>query len=111
MFRKICICFALAIWMINSAYAGSEDWNGAFRVKAINNQQYTIYHTPKFVRFLFITAGKCISLAKGSSLNGLQMPADVNICTDQNVEDFSKELQKFSSILDTSIELGSTYPK
>lgn len=111
MFRKIFISIALTASIANSAYAGPEDWEGTFYLKAVDQKEYAIRHTSTSVRFMFFNVGQCLFLGKGSSINGLVMPEDVNLCTKQNLDDFAKELGKFSTILSSSIKLGPTYSK
>jgi len=108
--RKIVLCIAISLtWIASIAYAGSEDWNGTFSIRTSNGQEYTIQHKPTQVQFLFFTIGQCLHLHEGSSINGLKMPEDINLCTASNVDDFAKEVEKLGIILSESIEQGPTY--
>ncbi|PJD91381.1 MAG: hypothetical protein CK424_07100 [Legionella sp.] len=107
--KKIVLALAASSIWLTSAYAGSEDWKGVFVVRGSDGNEYTIRHTPSNVRFLFMSAGQCMHLSKGSSINGLVMPENIDLCTNLNVDDFTKEMQKLGVIINESIEMGQTY--
>jgi hypothetical protein len=106
--RKIILLSALALFFTN-VFAGPEDWTGTFFVKAINGSEFTVVHTPKQVKFMFFTVGSCLVFGKDSTINGLRMPQDVSLCTKYSIQEFTAEVEKFSTILDKNIEVGPDY--
>lgn len=107
---KQILALVLGFLFATTTFAGIEDWKGTYTVNASATESRTIIHTPTNVQFLFISAGKCIHLAKGSKMNGVEIKEDVNLCVSSSVETFTAEVQKLGSILNKSIIVGSTYP-
>lgn len=106
---KIKIIAILGLFLATNIFAGSEDWKGVYSVKLPDGSKTTIIHTPTYVHFTFIHAGKCIHLAKGSNLNGIVFQQDLNLCVSSNIEEFTYEAEKIGTILDKNITIGPTY--
>lgn len=107
--KKITCSIIIGISLATTAFAGSEDWDGQLTFKSAQGDSYTITHTPNRVQFLFFSAGGCLSLAKGASINGFIIPADVKFCRVDNVDTFTNEVQKLGIITNKAITLGATY--
>ncbi|MGL6029892.1 MAG: hypothetical protein ACRC0M_08955 [Legionella sp.] len=107
--KKITYSILISTLFATTAFAGSEDWDGKLTFKSAQGDLYTITHTPKRVQFLFFSAGECIALSKGSSINGMIIPEDVKLCKASNVDSFTSEVQKLGIITNKTITLGPTY--
>lgn len=90
------------------AFAGTEDWNGQYSLD-FGGQVTSATHTPTKVQFLFFSAGKCISLTKGTKLNGVEIKDNVNLCTTQNIPTFTQELKKLGVLKSQKTVPGPTY--
>jgi len=107
--KKTAIAMTLALSLVASAFAGTEDWNGKFTFQDSNGELQTVTHTPAYVRYLFFTMSSCLRLHKGASINGMVIPEDVNFCTNANIETFTGEVQKLGFITSKTVVAGSTY--
>ncbi|MCR9192737.1 MAG: hypothetical protein NXI01_08800 [Gammaproteobacteria bacterium] len=108
--KKISIsCIAALTWVASHAYAGSEDWNGTFKIRGLDGNEYSVQHTPSFVHFLFFTMKQCLHLGQGASINGLKIPEDIDLCTAFDVDTFAKEVEKLGIIVNESVEKGPSY--
>ncbi len=106
---KIMIAVILSVFLATSAFAGTEDWQGSYSIELPDGNTTTIIHTPTFVQFTFMRAGKCINLSKGSNMNGLILKQDVELCVASNIDEFTNEAEKVGTIIDKNIIPGSTY--
>lgn len=109
--KKIVISTLLGLSLITSAFAGTEDWKGVYNIKFSSGQTQTLTHTSTSVQFLFMTSGKCMHLAKGSKVNGIEIKETVDLCTQTKVDVFTREVQKLGNIVSKTITLGPTYPR
>lgn len=91
-----------------ASFAGKEDWNGLYKLR-FGDQVIDASHTSTKVQFLFFSAGKCVNLQKGSKINGVEIKDDVRLCTDNNITQFSQELQKLGAIVSQDVKPGPTY--
>ena len=107
--NKITTIIALALSFGTAAMAGTEDWNGSFTIQDPNGQTKTIKHTPSYINFYFFTAGTCLFLGKGITINGLKINQDTNLCVSSSVEQFTVEVQKIGSLIRKDVKLGPTY--
>lgn len=107
--KKIIIIASFSLLIATNAFAGKEDWTGSFSVNLGTGSPGEIIHTPKEVSFLFMHAGKCLHLGKGSKINGIEIKENTDLCTDSNVATFSNEVAKLGPIVKQSITLGPTY--
>lgn len=106
--RQYFLTTLLLIWSFTCC-AGSEDWKGLYNFKDTKGETHTVIHTPNTVSFMFLSSGSCIVLSKGSVLNDLEIKADVKLCTNNNVTDFTKEVEKLGLITNKNILIGSSY--
>lgn len=107
--KNIITSVILGLSFTTSAFAGSEDWDGQYIFQTNQGKSYMITHSPTRVQFMFFNIGECLSLSKGSSLNGMIIPTDVKLCRMDNVETFTNEVQKLGNITSKKITLGPTY--
>ena len=108
MFIKKTVISAL-LGLTSIAFSGSEDWSGQYNFKSSNGESYSITHTPNHVQFMFFNVSGCLSLSKGSSINGMIIPADAKLCRIDNIETFTSEVQKLGLITNKVITIGPTY--
>lgn len=107
--KKLLIAATIAILCVANANAGVEDWDGLFNIKTTDGKQNTVMHTPKYVKYLFFSAGNCLSFRKGSKINGVEILEDVNLCTSSSPETFTKEVAKLGVIVDKNVTIGPSY--
>lgn len=105
--------FLLLITLMTNVFAGSEDWNGQYKIKFSGGQVEQVTHEPNRVRFMFISGffstGPCIKLSKGTRLNNIVIKENVELCSNANVEIFTREVAKLGQITSKKITLGPTY--
>lgn len=107
--QKILLFSALlTIMSCSSAFAGTEDWDGQYNLD-FGGQDTPVTHTATKVQFLFFSAGKCISLSKGTKLNGVEIKENVSLCTTQNIPTFTQELKKLGPLKSQKTVPGPTY--
>jgi hypothetical protein len=97
------------LWPLISC-AGTEDWQAAFLVKIDNKKIEKVLHLPDRVQFMFLSAGQCLRLSKGSNMNGVIMKENINFCTQANIKSFIREVEKLGPIVEQYIKVGSSYP-
>lgn len=107
--KKIAASTLLGLAVSASAFAGSEDWDGQFTFQTDKGESYTITHSPNYVQFMFFNVKGCLSLSKGSSINGMIIPANVKFCRIDNIDTFTSEVQKLGLIVNKTVSAGSTY--
>ena len=107
--KKIAILVVLGLSLATSAFAGPEDWNGAFTFQDSTGEEHSIVHAPNYIQFMFLRVGSCLLMRKGSKMNGMIIPENVEFCTSANVEKFTNEVQKLGLITNKIVKLGPTY--
>lgn len=106
--RRIAAAMLLGLLSSTAVFASSEQWNGQFTFQTLQGE-YTITHSPNNVQFMFLRAGECLQLHKGSQLNDLVIPADVKLCRKDNVETFTNEVLKLGTLVKQEITLDPDY--
>ena len=95
--KKIAI-LVLGLSLATSAFAGPEDWNGTFTFQDSTGEEHSVVHAPNYIQFMFFRVGSCLRMSKGSKMNGMIIPENVEFCTRTNVETFTNEVQKLGLI-------------
>ncbi|MDR3442070.1 MAG: hypothetical protein P4L65_03545 [Legionella sp.] len=106
---KTIVALALSFVCATSAFAGKEDWNGAYKVQVSETEIWDVIHTPTRTKVLFFSTGGCTHFGKGANLNGVMIKDDIDICVAENVPNFTNEVQKLGTIVSKKITLGPTY--
>ncbi|MCA0402541.1 MAG: hypothetical protein LCH30_01955 [Proteobacteria bacterium] len=91
------------------SYAGNEDWTGVFNFADSTGKIHTVNHSPTKVSLEFFNVGSCLSLSKGTKINGLVIKENVNLCVKSKVSTFTNEVQKLGTITRKNISLGPNY--
>lgn len=106
---KTIVALVLSFVCATSAFAGKEDWNGAYKVKVSETEVWDVLHTPTRTQVLFFSSGVCTHLGKGAKLNGVVIKENIDICVAENALNFTNEVQKLGTIVSKKITLGPTY--
>ena len=107
--KSLMVVGILGSFLAFNSFAGNNDWEGVFNFQDEQGKTQTVLHTPSKVSFLFFNIGGCLSLKKGSKINGMEMKEDINLCTKSNIATFTNEVGKLGLITKKDIVLGSNY--
>jgi hypothetical protein len=107
--KRILSVFVLGLMWPLISLAGTEDWQGAFLVKIDNKKIEKVLHLPNRVQFMFLSAGQCLHLAKGSNMNDVIIKENLNFCTQANVKSFIREVEKLGPIVEQYVKVGPSY--
>lgn len=109
MLKKLAIVALIWASWSTVSLAGPEDWQGTFTVADQAGNLQTINHTPTKVSYGFLSAGGCVNIGAGTTLNGTFFPNGLHLCTNLSIDAFTTEVANIGTIVAKNIVPGPTY--